>query len=118
MTDIVVDTHLGWRDVAAVAEGACLQLSEAAKRRIIDARAVVEAIVDRGIRAYGVNTGVGALCDVVVDRPRQRQLSHNILMSHATGIGGAAWGRRDAGDHGDGGQQLRARLFRRQAGGG
>ena len=86
-TGIVVDTHLGWRDVAAVAEGARLHLSEAARRRIMDARAVVEAIVDRGIRAYGVNTGVGALCDVVVDRPLQRQLSHNILMSHATGIG-------------------------------
>lgn len=87
MSDIVVDTHLGWRDVAAVAEGARLELSNAAKRRITDARAVVDAIVDKGIRAYGVNTGVGALCDVVVDRPRQRQLSHNILMSHATGIG-------------------------------
>lgn len=87
MTDIVVDTHLGWRDVAAVAEGARLHLGEAAKRRITEARAIVEAIVDRGIRAYGVNTGVGALCDVVVDRPLQRQLSHNILMSHATGIG-------------------------------
>lgn len=86
-TDIVVDAHLGWRDVAAVAEGARLSLSGAAKRRIADARAVVETIVDRGIRAYGVNTGVGALCDVVVDRPLQRQLSHNILMSHATGIG-------------------------------
>lgn len=87
MTEIVVDTHLGWRDVAAVAEGARLELSGEAKRRITDARAVVEAIVDKGIRAYGVNTGVGALCDVVVDRPLQRQLSHNILMSHATGIG-------------------------------
>ncbi|MBS1182347.1 MAG: Histidine ammonia-lyase [Proteobacteria bacterium] len=86
-TGIVVDTHLGWRDVAAVAEGARLHLSEAAKHRITNARAVVEAIVDRGIRAYGINTGVGALCDVVVDRPLQRQLSHNILMSHATGIG-------------------------------
>ncbi|MCM5560221.1 histidine ammonia-lyase [Pleomorphomonas sp. JP5] len=87
MTDIVVETHLGWRDIAAVAEGAHLRLGEAAKRRISEARAIVEAIVDRGIRAYGVNTGVGALCDVVVDRPLQRQLSHNILMSHATGIG-------------------------------
>jgi len=87
MTAIVVDTHLGWRDVAAVAEGARLLLGDAAKRRITEARAIVEAIVDRGIRAYGVNTGVGALCDVVVDRPLQRQLSHNILMSHATGIG-------------------------------
>jgi len=84
---ITVDTHLGWRDVAAVAEGARLELSAAAKARIVQARAVVDAIVERGIRAYGVNTGVGALCDVVVDRPMQRQLSHNILMSHATGIG-------------------------------
>lgn len=87
MTDIVVDIHLGWRDVAAVAEGARLHLGNLAKKRITEARAIVEAIVDRGIRAYGVNTGVGALCDVVVDRPLQRQLSHNILMSHATGVG-------------------------------
>ena len=77
MTAIVVDTHLGWREVAAVGEGARLSLGDAAKRRITEARAIVEAIVDRGIRAYGVNTGVGALCDVVVDRPLQRQLSHN-----------------------------------------
>lgn len=87
MTDIVVDIHLGWRDVAAVAEGARLHLGNLAKKRITEARAIVEAIVDRGIRAYGVNTGVGALCDVVVDRPLQRKLSHNILMSHATGVG-------------------------------
>jgi hypothetical protein len=41
----------------------------------------------RGIRAYGVNTGVGALCDVVVDEPKQRQLSRNVVMSHAAGVG-------------------------------
>ena len=70
MTDIVVDIHLGWRDVAAVAEGARLHLGNLAKKRITEARAIVEAIVDRGIRAYGVNTGVGALCDVVVEFER------------------------------------------------
>lgn len=52
-------------------------------------RSIVEAIIDRGIRCYGVNTGVGALCDVIVDRTQQQQLSHNIIMSHACGVGEA-----------------------------
>ncbi|HEV3104582.1 MAG TPA: histidine ammonia-lyase, partial [Trinickia sp.] len=42
---------------------------------------------ERGIRAYGVNTGVGALCDVVVSKAEQRSLSRNVLMSHAVGVG-------------------------------
>ncbi|HWK45797.1 MAG TPA: histidine ammonia-lyase [Stellaceae bacterium] len=87
MSSIVLDTTLGWREVVAIAEGAGLGLSAAAGGRIDAARAVVDAIVARGIRAYGVNTGVGALCEVVVDRPLQRRLSRNLLMSHATGIG-------------------------------
>ena len=39
------------------------------------------------MRAYGVNTGVGALCDVVVTESKQAQLSRNIVMSHAVGVG-------------------------------
>src|SRR5437899_702874 len=78
---------LGWRDVAAVAEGAALILSDAAIRRVADARGLVESIVAKGIRAYGVNTGVGALCDVVVPPSQLRQLSRNIVMSHAVGVG-------------------------------
>jgi histidine ammonia-lyase len=55
--------------------------------RVEDARRLVEAIVSKGVRAYGVNTGVGALCDVVVTQSKQEQLSRNILMSHAVGVG-------------------------------
>jgi histidine ammonia-lyase len=80
---------LSWQQVAAVGEGATLALSQDARRRIQSARALVESIVLECIRAYGVNTGVGALCDTVVDRARQRQLSRNIVMSHAVGIGPA-----------------------------
>jgi len=87
MPIILLDKPLTWRDVAAIAAGADLILSEAAKARLIQARAVVDAIVDQGIRAYGVNTGVGALCDVVVAPSQLRQLSRNLLMSHACGIG-------------------------------
>jgi len=84
---VILDGPLSWSDVASVAQGAELRLAPPARRRIEAARAIVDAIVARGIRAYGVNTGVGALSDVVVDRPQQRQLSRNLLMSHACGIG-------------------------------
>jgi histidine ammonia-lyase len=84
---IELDAALGWREVAAIAEGAPVAISDAAERRIRAARSLVESIVEKGLRAYGVNTGVGALCDIVVDASRQRQLSRNILMSHAVGVG-------------------------------
>ncbi|HLZ98392.1 MAG TPA: histidine ammonia-lyase [Steroidobacteraceae bacterium] len=84
---IIRDEALSWREVAAIAEGATLSLSDASLRRIAHARGLVESIVAKGIRAYGVNTGVGALCDVVVEAPLMRQLSRNIVMSHAVGVG-------------------------------
>ncbi|WP_454827942.1 HAL/PAL/TAL family ammonia-lyase [Paraburkholderia xenovorans] len=76
-----------WVQVAAVAAGEPLELSADARARIAAARVLVEQIVERGIRAYGVNTGVGALCDVIVSPGEQRTLSRNILMSHAVGVG-------------------------------
>lgn len=87
MTEIVRDDPLSWRDLAAIAAGARLTLSEATRGRIVHARSLVESIVAKGMRAYGVNTGVGALSDTVVDVPMQRQLSRNLIMSHAVGIG-------------------------------
>jgi len=87
MAVIRTDRPLNWRELAAVAAGEPLVLSEAARARIAAARVLVEQIVERGIRAYGVNTGVGALCDVIVSPSEQRALSRNILMSHAVGVG-------------------------------
>ena len=88
-SEIFRDGPLSWREVAAVAEGAGLELSDAARARIRGARGLVEAIVAKGLRAYGVNTGVGALCDVVVEPSQLRHLSRNIIMSHAVGVGPA-----------------------------
>ena len=87
MNTQVIDEPLNFRGVAAVAAGAELQLSAPASRRIAHARALVEVLVERGIRAYGVNTGVGALCDTILNRDQLRDLSRNILMSHACGVG-------------------------------
>ena len=84
---LFAERPLSWRQVAAIAEGDGLQLSCAVQQRIGAARALVDAIVARGIRAYGINTGVGALCDVVVEASQLRQLSRNIVMSHAVGVG-------------------------------
>jgi len=84
---ILLDRPLSWRQVADVALGAPLALTNAAQARIGAARSLVDSIVLKGLRAYGVNTGVGALCDVVVTQSKQEQLSRNILMSHAVGVG-------------------------------
>ena len=84
---ILLDRTLAWHQVNEVAEGAALALSVGARARIHAARTLVESIVSKGVRAYGVNTGVGALCDVVIPESRQAQLSRNIVMSHAVGVG-------------------------------
>ncbi|CAM5773560.1 histidine ammonia-lyase [Labrys miyagiensis] len=84
---IVLDRPLTWQQAAAVANGEHLTLSDAAWQRLAQARAIVDAIVEKGILAYGVNTGVGGLANVIVDRPKQQQLSRNIVMSHAVGVG-------------------------------
>jgi histidine ammonia-lyase len=86
---ILLDKSLLWGEVDEIAHGGQLALSDAAQARIRAARILVESIVSKGVRAYGVNTGVGALCDMVVTESKQAQLSRNILMSHAVGVGAA-----------------------------
>jgi len=84
---VVIDNPLTWRDVARVGAGEDLEVSDAALTRVKTARDVVDAIIEKGIRAYGINTGVGALSDTIVDRPSQSRLSQNIILSHACGVG-------------------------------
>ncbi len=84
---ITIDKAAGWRDIARVAEGETLALSQVAWDRVAHASRIVERIVESGVRAYGINTGVGALSDTVVDRASQSRLSRNIVLSHAVGVG-------------------------------
>jgi len=86
---VLRDRPLRWQQVAAIADGAVLDLSDDARARIHSARALVEAAIASRVRAYGVNTGVGALCDVIVSDAGQAELSRNIVMSHAVGVGPA-----------------------------
>lgn len=84
---VVLDKALTSDDIAAIAGGAHLVLGEPAHRRIDNARSIVNALVDQGIRGYGINTGVGALCDVIIGREDQSALSRNLLFSHSCGVG-------------------------------
>lgn len=84
----LADSSLTWREIVKVARhGAQLQLSDAAWARIDNARAIVDHIVQRGERAYGISTGLGALSEVMLQGPQLAQLSRNTLLSHACGVG-------------------------------
>ena len=87
---IIGDRLITWQDVTAVARhGATLTLSENAWARIDNAQAIVQRIVTSGERAYGVNTGLGALCNVSLEGEQLSRLSRNTLLSHACGVGPA-----------------------------
>lgn len=85
---VIADAPLRWQDIVAVARhGARLALADSAWARIENAQAIVRRIVDSGERAYGVNTGLGALCNVALEGEQLRRLSSNTLLSHACGVG-------------------------------
>ncbi|MEE5070517.1 histidine ammonia-lyase [Pseudomonas alliivorans] len=87
---VIGDAPARWQDVVAVARhGAQLRLSDAAWARIDNAQAIVRQIVASGERAYGVNTGLGALCNVSLEGEQLSRLSRNTLLSHACGVGAA-----------------------------
>ncbi|MHA6310719.1 HAL/PAL/TAL family ammonia-lyase [Pantoea sp. S-LA4] len=82
------DTPLQWRDVVQVArQGATLTLSDSAWQRIAQGREIVGNIVAAGEVAYGINTGLGALCNITLPDDELSQLSRNTLLSHACGVG-------------------------------
>jgi histidine ammonia-lyase len=85
---IIGDAPLHWQDVVAVARhGARVELSASAWARIDNAQGIVQRIVANGERAYGVNTGLGALCNVSLEGEQLSRLSRNTLLSHACGVG-------------------------------
>ncbi|MDF0733981.1 histidine ammonia-lyase [Pseudomonas entomophila] len=89
-TVVIADAPVRWQDIAAVARhGARLQLAPVVWARIDNAQAIVRRIVDSGERAYGVNTGLGALCNVSLQGEQLSALSRNTLLSHACGVGPA-----------------------------
>ena len=88
MTVVWGDAPLTWQELVQVARhNAELTLSAAAWQRIARGREIVEQIVASGQIAYGINTGLGALCNITLPEDQLSQLSRNTLLSHACGVG-------------------------------
>src|SRR5215813_12152104 len=62
-------------------------LDPKAAEKMSRSRSVVEAIVNQDRIVYGVSTGFGKLSDVHIGHDQITPLQHNLVRSHATGVG-------------------------------
>lgn len=67
-------------------DGEQVTLSEAAKERVSRCRHVVEDMLRTSLRAYGINTGFGKLCDVSIPQDKIEILQENLIRSHSCGV--------------------------------
>lgn len=75
--DIVKISRFGYQAV----------LAPEALKKVSDSRKVVERIVETETRTYGINTGFGRLSTVAISKEDINTLQHNLIKSHATGLG-------------------------------
>jgi histidine ammonia-lyase len=78
---------LSIQDVVAVARGEPAALSPSAAERMRASRRIVDDKVSAGETVYGVTTGLGSLATVRLDPGEVRRLQHDLLRSHAVGVG-------------------------------
>ena len=64
-----------------------ITLSAAAIQRIAHNRAYLDNVMKSGNTYYGINTGFGSLCNVRIKDDELEQLQHNLVCSHACGMG-------------------------------
>jgi histidine ammonia-lyase len=64
-----------------------LVLSKDAHGRITHNRDYLDNIIKGGNTYYGINTGFGSLCHVRIDDHQLSELQHNLVCSHACGMG-------------------------------
>ncbi len=65
-----------------------VQLSDDAKNAIVDGRKYLEdKIKKHNAPIYGVNTGFGSLCNVIIPDNELETLQENLIKSHACGMG-------------------------------
>ncbi|MFX1251644.1 MAG: histidine ammonia-lyase [Promethearchaeota archaeon] len=62
-------------------------LSEEAKNKVLEARRVVESLIQQKKVVYGISTGFGILCNKIIPQEKIDELQHNLILSHAAGVG-------------------------------
>ena len=68
-------------------DGVQLSIDEKTWTQIETAQALVREKVDGGDIVYGVNTGFGRLAQKHIETDLLSELQHNLILSHATGVG-------------------------------
>lgn len=68
-------------------EGEQVAIEEDAKCAVEKSREAVDQIVEDGRIVYGINTGFGKFCDVVIAEDEVNTLQLNLIRSHACGVG-------------------------------
>ncbi|MBN1424590.1 aromatic amino acid lyase [Candidatus Fermentibacteria bacterium] len=87
-TVAVTGQTLTLSEVVAVARHrARIRLDPQAARRVAQSRTTVESLVQSGQKVYGLTTGFGSLRDVAIPASEVRLLQHNLVRSHAAGVG-------------------------------
>jgi histidine ammonia-lyase len=89
MDSILLDGHsLGIKETVLVARfGARVEISPEAFERVAMSRAVVDRCVAENRVSYGITTGFGKFSDVFISAEDNALLQHNLIVSHACGIG-------------------------------
>jgi len=89
MTHIISNKHLTIEKVnEIVSKGLKLELSPESEAAIVKCRKFLDSkMEDIGRPVYGVTTGFGSLCNITIPAEDLSQLQHNLVMSHACGIG-------------------------------
>lgn len=85
---IVNGENLTIQDVVRVAVmGEKVQLSSESIQKIQKSRKYVEQIIQRDDTVYGVTTGFGKFCNVIISPEDTRKLQLNLIRSHSVGVG-------------------------------
>jgi histidine ammonia-lyase len=85
---LLTGSNLTLEDLADVARRRVrVGLAPGARRRMAASRRTVERAVARGDRVYGITTGFGQFADVAIAPGKIEELQHNLVRSHAAGVG-------------------------------
>ncbi|HEY2419569.1 MAG TPA: histidine ammonia-lyase, partial [Steroidobacteraceae bacterium] len=66
---------------------ASIEVAAYDRQRVLAAADLVDAIVERGHAAYGINTGFGLMAQTRIASEQLELLQRNLVLSHAAGVG-------------------------------
>lgn len=64
-----------------------VEITDDAYEKLRASRKIVENIIDEGKKVYGITTGFGLFCDVLISKEKTLELQANLIRSHCCGMG-------------------------------